>query len=423
MNTSNNPSIYFTMAADKALIAFLTHGARFAALLLLTVISLAAPAQKKEITTARDQVKAGRDLNKAQASMEKLLKDSANRTNLKIWSTLYDAVLGQYEQGNEKLYLKQKYDTAQIFTLAQTLFDVAEAMDSVDARPDKKGRVEPVYRKRHASFLHRIRPNLYVGGTYFIRHKDYPRAYGLLNAYTRCASQPLFRSYKYAENDTLLPHAAYWAAYSAYKMKDAKATLHHAYWALKDTAHMSFMLQYLAETYLLEKDTARYVATLKDGFDRFPEFPFFYPRLVEHYAAKGDSEAMQGVIRQALDVNPKNVLFRFTYSTFLLNNGRYDECISLCDSLIAENDSLPDAYYNAGLSWFNKAVELDKNVQRYKRNRDIILNDYKQALPYLETFRKLAPQRKQLWALPLYTIYLNLNMGKEFDEIDKALRQ
>lgn len=391
--------------------------------LLLTIVPVGVTAQKKDIATARDQVKSGKNLAAAQASMEKLLRDSANRSNLKAWATLYDAVAAQYEQGNEKLYLKQQYDTAQIFTLAQTLFGVAEAMDSADAHPGRKGRVEPVYRKRHAAYLNRIRPNLYVGGTYFIRHKEYAKAYALLNAYTACASQPLFRAYRYAETDTLLPHAAYWAAYAAYKMKDAKATLNHAYWALKDTAHMSFMLQYLAETYLLEKDTARYVATLADGFARYPEFPFFFPRLVEHYAATADSGAMLAVIRQALAVNPRSVLFRFTYSTYLLNSGRYDACISLCDSLIAEGDTLPDVYYNAGLSWFNKAVELDKNVQRYKRNRDRILDDYRRALPYLVTFRRMAPQRKRLWALPLYTIYLNLNMGREFDEIDKTLRQ
>ena len=59
-------------------------------------------AQKKEIAAARDQVKEGKDLNKAQASMEKLLKDSANLGNKKIWVTLFDAVRKQYEQGNEK---------------------------------------------------------------------------------------------------------------------------------------------------------------------------------------------------------------------------------------------------------------------------------------------------------------------------------
>ena len=44
---------------------------------------------------------------------------------------------------------------------------------------------------------------------------------------------------------------------------------------------------------------------------------------------------------------------------------------------------------------------------------------YKESLPYLEKYRLLAPEQKAQWVSPLYTIYLNLNMGKEFDEIDK----
>ena len=51
------------------------------------------------------------------------------------------------------------------------------------------------------------------------------------------------------------------------------------------------------------------------------------------------------------------------------------------------------------------------------------LSDYRKALPYLEKYRKLAPDQGSRWAVPLYTIYLNLNMGKEFDEMDKILRK
>ena len=76
-------------------------------------------AQKKELIAAKDQVKAGKDLDKAQASMRKLLADSVNRSNKKIWSVLFDAVRKQYEQGNEKLYLKQAYDTAKLFNLTK----------------------------------------------------------------------------------------------------------------------------------------------------------------------------------------------------------------------------------------------------------------------------------------------------------------
>ena len=83
-----------------------------AILWMLLLVPSAGFAQKKEIQLAKDQVKSGKNLPQAQASMQKLLADSANQNNKKIWNLYFDAVRKQYEQGNEKLYLKQKYDTA-----------------------------------------------------------------------------------------------------------------------------------------------------------------------------------------------------------------------------------------------------------------------------------------------------------------------
>ena len=238
-------------------------------------------AQKKEILAAKDIIKSGKKLEDAQKSMETLLKDSANRGNKKIWKVLYDAVLKQYEQGNEKFYLKEKYDTIQLFGFARKLFEVAESLDSVDALPDRKGRVTLEFRKENAAYLNQIRPNLYNGGAWLVRKQKYAEAYRFFDRYIECATSPLLKDYDYAQHDKHLPSAAYWAVYCGYKMQDAKATLHHAYEALKDTAHYDYMLQYLAETYKLEKDTARYEQTLKEGFRHSPKFPFFFPRLVE----------------------------------------------------------------------------------------------------------------------------------------------
>ena len=57
------------------------------AFLLLAPLGL--QAQKKEISAAKDLVKAGKDLAKAESSMRKLLTDSANRNNKKIWNILF----------------------------------------------------------------------------------------------------------------------------------------------------------------------------------------------------------------------------------------------------------------------------------------------------------------------------------------------
>ena len=39
----------------------------------------------------------------------------------------------------------------------------------------------------------------------------------------------------------------------------------------------------------------------------------------------------------------------------------------------------------------------------------------------MEYYRLLMPDEKKKWAPPLYRIYLNLNLGRQFDEIDKLL--
>ena len=395
----------------------------FALMFLMLMSPVAASAQKKEIQTAKDQVKAGKNLDQAAASMKKLLADSANRTNRKIWTIYFDAVRKQYEQGNEKLYLKQKYDTAQLFNYTRQLFEVAFQYDSVETAPDKKGRREFEFRKGHSEYLAHIRSNLYNGGIWFLNKKKYPDAYKFFDCYIECASQPMFKQHNYGEKDKHLPTAAYYAVYSGYKMKDPKATLHHSYEALKDTVHYNYMLQYLAETYMLEKDTARYVASLKEGFKRVPTFPYFFPRLVEYYVVRNQLDSAMTVVNEALTVVPDSDVYLAAKSNLLLEQGKLQECIEVSKKVIEVNQKLGDPYYNAGICYFNLAVEQDKNSHNSRKVKEQVEENYKKALPYLVKYREMEPKEQGKWAFPLYTIYLNLNMGKEFDEIDKVMKQ
>ena len=395
----------------------------FALMFLMLMSPVAASAQKKEIQTAKDQVKAGKNLDQAAASMKKLLADSANRTNKKIWTIYFDAVRKQYEQGNEKLYLKQKYDTAQLFNYTRQLFEVAFQYDSVETAPDKKGRRDFEFRKGHSDYLAHIRSNLYNGGIWFLNKKKYPDAYKFFDCYIECASQPMFKQYNYGVKDNHLPTAAYYAVYSGYKMKDPKATLHHSYEALKDTVHYNYMLQYLAETYMLEKDTARYVASLKEGFKRVPTFPYFFPRLVEYYVVRNQLDSAMTVVNEALTVVPDSDVYLAAKSNLLLEQGKLQECIEVSKKVIEVNQKLGDPYYNAGICYFNLAVEQDKNSHNSRKVKEQVEANYKKALPYLVKYREMEPKEQGKWAFPLYTIYLNLNMGKEFDEIDKVMKQ
>lgn len=386
-------------------------------ILLLMQLTLATFGQKRQIQIARDQLKQGKELVKVEKSMEQLLEDSSKRTNPKIWLILCEALVKQYEQGNEKLYLNQKYDTTAFFTITRKLYHTMYSFDSIDVKLSAMGK--PKYRVKHSELLNSIRPNLFNGGVFFIHARNFKLAYSFFDDFISLEDQPLFNGYHYRKDDPLIPHAAYWAMYCGYKLYDASLILRHQKLAERDSSMLNFVKQYEAEAYILQKDTQRYVQTLKEGFSQYPKFAYFFPRLVDYYDKIGANDSVLIVANRALQVDSTNILFRFTKSTALLNIGRYDQSIAICKQLIEERPNFADAYYNIGMAYFNQAIELDKNWQRSKAKRNSIVTYYEKALPYIEKYKELMPESKEKWLSPLYTIYLNLNMGKEFDEIDK----
>lgn len=390
--------------------------------LLLIILIPCMNAQKKEMDQARTFIKSGKNFDKAENLMRQLLKDSANRENEKIHLILFESIRKQYDQGNEKLYLRQKYDTLNLFVSLRKMFHSLETLDSLDARPDRKGRVRLNYRKKHAAYLMEHRANLYNGGVFQMLKKQYADGFSFFDTYIDCSNQPLFSDEHIDSTDQRLPLAAYRALYCGYQLQDTAKTLKYRQLALRDTANKSFVLQYLAETYRMMNDEKKYVCTLRQGFRHDPTFAYFFPRLLEHFTATNQPDSALAVVNRVLEENDTSDIYLFAKSNVLLNNGSYAECIAICDSLIARNDSLADAYLNAGLAYMNLAVEMDK-ISKSRTKRNQIKAYYKKARPYLEHYRALAPDQKDKWAPALYNVYLNLNLGKLFDEMDRLLKE
>lgn len=389
-----------------------SYGNSFCTYLLATFMLLMLPlcsasAQKKEINQARTFIK-NKKYDDAEKLVAPLLKDSANRQNKRVWQTLYDIVSGKYAQANERLYLKQKQDTAAFFALAKRMVSVAETLDSLS--PDD--------RKSNSSEQNIYRVNLFNGGIYYVRKGMWKDAFDFMETYIDCSRQPLFEAYHYDSLDVRMPQAGYWATYSGYMLHDPVLTLRHRQLALRDTTKANFTLQFIAEARLWLKDDELYVQTLQEGFRRFSLFPYFFPRLFDAYTKRGQYDRALALADSALAVNDSSQLFIFAKSTTLLQLGQYAESIKLSDLLISLNDSLPEPYFNAGTAYINIADRLDD-----RRERKLVKQAYQKALPYMERYRAMMPEEKQKWGPALYRIYLNLNMGKQFDEIDRLLRK
>ena len=384
---------------------------------ILLIISLFATAQRRQLQEARVILKGDKGYDRAEKLMTDLLKDSTHLGDKRIYDMWLLAVEKQYLQVNERMYKKEEVDTARFFEMTRRMFDIGTHLDSLDMKPDKKGRVNPEYRKENAQKLMQYRPNLFYGGTYHLRKGELDVAYDFFERYMDCDRQPLFTGYDLMTTDNRMGEAAYWATYSGYRKSDPVLTLRYAQLARRDTAKLDYTLQYTAEAWRALKDQEMYVETLREGFGRFPESAYFFPRLMDSYSAKGNYEQALAVAEEALATDSLNTLFMLAKSTMLLNLGRYKECLDYSKQLIAFDGLATEAFYNAGTACLNIALKMDSRKQKKQ-----ITKMYQKALPYMETYRKLAPQETQKWGEALYRIYFNMNMGKQFEEIDRMLK-
>lgn len=87
--------------------------------------------------------------------------------------------------------------------------------------------------------------------------------------------------------------------------------------------------------------------------------------------------------------------------------------------MLLQNDSLSAPNYNIGYIYYLRAQEAladkDKSVRQRMKEAQ---KQYKKSLPYMERYRALEPEDIQRWRPILYEIYLNLNMGDKFREIN-----
>ena len=386
------------------------------------MVTASAVAQKKELSEAKTYIKSGKNLDKAETLLRKVIAMPEQAVKVDNHVLLADVMRKQYEQSNEKLYLRQLSDTAKIFPLLIRMFQTYETLDSVDALPDKKGRVDIRYRKKNGEYLNTFRPNLFQGTIFSMRQKKYQEALNCVDAYMECHRQPLFAQFNYAETDTLRFKAAYWGVMAARQLCNYDAIARYEDMAQQYEQRAPHVVSVLYEAYLQKGDTAKAVGFLRRGFSKYSEHPFFFPRLVDYYSSRNQIDTVKAIVDRALELEPGNQFYRMARNTVQLNMGEYDNCIILGDSLLHTNDKMSVAYLNVGSAYFNKALLREKQGKESKKKRKEVNAFYEKAMPYLEKFRQLRPKSQERWAPMLYTIYLNLNQGEKFDEIDNLIK-
>lgn len=373
---------------------------------------------KTAIQTARTAIKNSKDLEKNETTIRNYLKDSMFVNNKDLHLVLFDLLKKQYEVGNEKMYLNQTIDTASLSRVSKRLFLAAEQLDTIDAKANAKGISAPSYRKKHSLYLTPYRGNILKGAIYFLSHKQYQDAWELLDIYLSAPGHPLFSDVP--QDSTHNTFAAFLAVMAANKLSDLDKAEKYSKEAVKYLPRREVTLKNLSALALSKRDTMKYVSYITEGFRYYPESEYFFPNLIDYHINKGDIESALAYTDEALKKDSLNPLFLYSKHNILMYKKDYEGAKKYGCMVLMQNDSLAVPNYNIGYIYYLKAHSILENKEKSMRQRmKEAQKYYAKSLPYMEKFRALEPKEEKRWKPILYDIYLNLNMGKEFRELEK----
>ena len=399
----------------------------------------AAKALKAEIKAANKVLKEAQgvlnapdgNMDQANALIEAAMENKHTASNPDTWYTAGKIQEKYYNQENEKMYLQQPYNQDKFFGSLMKMFDYYLKCDDLEQVPDEKGKVVVKYRPELTNLLSGVRINLVSGGVTYFNENNNEKAFDLFSKYIDVADAPLFASFNYAETDTLMYEIAYYATLAGLKLEDYNKALKYVDLAMNKEDIAQKAIEYKAMAYINLNDTANWLETLKLGVEKYPAVEYFYSNLISYYNNNGKPEELMAFADEMLAKNPLPI-FRFVKGFVFQNMKELDKAIEEYKICIEQDPNYTGAYRNLGICYCQIAQDLsdaastlDVKSKAYKAKKEEINGYYKLALPIYEHLRKIDdgtdPDVKNAWTNGLYTCYYMLNMGKEFEEIEKIL--
>jgi len=322
---------------------------------------------------------------------------------------------------NRKAYLKQNYDTAAFFSTLLRMYDHLYHCDSIDAIPNGQGRVKLKYQVKTKSLRQKHRRNILNGGKFFLSKGNYDVAYNYMDLY--------YTHFGSGTQDTTMCKVANWAALCGFMTQKPDRTLKYIDLAIAsaDNKQKPVLQEYKVRSYMQLNDQASVRRELLTGVRDYPLHDFFFVHLEDIYYGERDFASGLSLADSLIAIDSSKTLYWYTKSKLTLAGNDYVQCIEFSDSTIHRDSSYVDAYYNKGISYLNLALIrqesacVDLRDTKSAADRKQIQELYQQAKPCMEKVRQLQPDATDRWGRPLYRIYMKLNMGKEFEEIDKLL--
>lgn len=394
-------------------------------MVLLMAVSFAFAQEKnvKEAKSIAGEVKP--DFAKAEQLINEALTNPETKDNAATWDVAGYIQKRINEKEMENAYLRKPYDTLKVYNSVLNMYNYFVKCDELAQIPNEKGKIKNKYRSANSKTILAERPNLINGGIQYFNLNQNEEALKFFAAYVDAATLPMLEKENLLEKDTILPQVAYYATLAADRVGDKDAVMKYAQYALKDKENGQFAMQLLTDAYKAKGDTAKWVEKLQEGIVKFPENQYFFANLVDYYSSSNQNDKAMQFANDMLAKDPNNKLYLYVKAYLYHNMKDYEKAIEFYKKTLDVDPTYAEACSNLGLVYLLQAQDYadkaptDINDPNYATAQANIKKFYEEAKPYYEKARELKPDQKDLWLQGLYRVYYNLNMGPEFEAIEK----
>lgn len=367
------------------------------------------------------------DFSKAEQLINGALQNAESKDDAATWDVAGFIQKRINEKQMENAYLRKPYDTTKVYSSVLNMYNYYLKCDELAQKPDEKGKIKNRYRKSNAATLLVERPNLINGGIHYFNLDKNKEALSFFAMYIDASSNPMFEKENLLQTDTLLSQVAYYATLASAKMEDYPSVMKYAPYAENDKEFGKYAMEFVSTAYKAEGDTVKWIASLKNGIQKYPDHSFFFGHLIDYYSNTNKYDEAMKFADEMLAKEPNNTFYLYVKGYLYHNMKEYDNAIDYYKKTVAVDPNYAEAYSNLGLIYVQKAQEFadtataDMNSPKYTQEQEAIKKFYEEARPYYEKTRELKPDQQDLWIQGLYRVYYNLNMGTEFEEIEKMM--
>lgn len=394
----------------------------------LCVAATGAFAQKKAVNQAQSIAKGNNaDFAEARTLINGALENQETKDDPKTWYIAGFVEDQQFNAERMKEILGQQPNQPTMYQALLSILPYMEKSYELDQLPDAKGRVRPKHTKDIKGVLSANHIYYINAGAYYFDERDYKKASDAFEQYLKISELPMFAGEQTAAKDSNYMTVQFYAGVAATQIGDPQKGVAALHRAKEYPYRQNDTYRYLLYEYEQLKDTANMETVAKEGFELFPQDSTFVLSLINIYIYSNRNEDAVDYLNKIIASQPENAQYYDVlggvYESGLkdLENAEknYAKALELNPNYVESLSNIGRIYYNQAINVQGDANMLTDN-KKYQEELAKAKALFEKARPYFEKAHQIKPDQRE-YLVALRGIYYNLDMGKEFEEVEAKM--